>query len=141
MTNFQALVAATQDITDANGESSVIISDGDNGQFMLANLSIADLSESDFIFTMAGSAESTAEKADLSAPLSEGSDALAQDFGINLESDFAALMNRSEFVDHLASFKVDLTDGLFQTDVFDFGTAAPIVESDLFDADLSPLFD
>ena len=141
VTDFQTLIASAQDITDVNGDNFVIIANGDNGQFVLSNLSIADLSESDFIFTTAGSAESTAAKADLSAPVSEGSDALAQDFGINLESDFAALMNRSEFVDHLASFKVDLTDGLFQTDAFDFGTAAPIAASDLFDADLSPLFD
>ena len=141
VTDFQTLIASAQDITDVNGDNFVIIANGDNGQFVLSNLSIADLSESDFIFTTAGSAESTAAKADLSAPVSEGSDALAQDFGINLESDFAALMSRSEFADHLASFEADLTDGLFQTDAFDFGTAAPIVASDLFDADWSPLFD
>ena len=122
VTDFQTLIASAQDITDANGDNFVIISNGDNGQFVLANLSIADLSESDFIFTTAGSAESTAAKVDLSAPVSEGSDALAQDFGISLESDFAALMSRSEFADHLASFEADLTDGLFQTDAFDFGT-------------------
>ena len=80
VTDFQTLIASAQDITDANGDNFVIISNGDNGQFVLSNLSIANLSESDFIFTTAGSAESTAAKADLLAPVSEGSDALAQGF-------------------------------------------------------------
>ncbi len=53
MTDFQTLIASAQDITDANGDNFVIIANGDNGQFVLSNLSTADLSESDFIFSAA----------------------------------------------------------------------------------------
>ena len=53
VTDFQTLIASAQDITDANGDNFVIIANGDNGQFVLSNLSTADLSESDFIFSAA----------------------------------------------------------------------------------------
>ena len=53
VTDFQTLIASAQDITAANGDNFVIIANGDNGQFVLSNLSTADLSESDFIFSAA----------------------------------------------------------------------------------------
>ena len=53
VTDFQTLIASAQDITDANGDNFVIIANGDNGQFVLSNLSTVDLSESDFIFSAA----------------------------------------------------------------------------------------
>ncbi len=132
VTSFQALIAGAEDITDTNGNSFVVLSNGDNGMFVLSNLSAADLSESDFIFaTTSGSESADAAKSDLSAPVSEHDDLLAQDLATDLETDFAALMGRSNFADHPASVSADLTDAFFETSPFNV-VPDSWIEPDLF---------
>jgi len=132
VTSFQALIAGAEDITDTNGNSFVVLSNGDSGMFVLSNLSAADLSESDFIFATTSSAESAeAAKSDLSAPVSEHDDLFTQDLATDLETDFAALMGRSNFADHPASVSADLTDAFFETSPFDF-VPDSWIEPDLF---------
>jgi len=129
VTSFQALIAGAQDITDVNGNSFVILSNGDNGLFVLANLSIADLSESDFIFTTASSAQSAeVAKSDVSTSVSEQDDLFAQNIGVDLDFDFAA---RSEFADHLGSMPADLSDITLETNSFDVGSDGWILQ-DMF---------
>lgn len=137
ITSFQALIAGAQDITDAEGNNLVVLSNGDNGQFVLSNLTIADLSENDFIFTAVGNAESeVADKSGLSAPVSErldttDLDVVSQDLGLDLESDFTALMSRSAFADYFAFAHTDLANGWQQTNLFDFGSD-DWVDADMF---------
>ncbi|GLQ23912.1 hypothetical protein GCM10007853_17860 [Algimonas ampicilliniresistens] len=50
VTDFNALIASAQDNVDANGNSQVIISNGEGGFFVLSNITAADLSVSDFIY-------------------------------------------------------------------------------------------
>jgi len=129
VTSFADLVAAAQDVTDVNGDNFVIISNGDNGLFVLANLSIADLSESDFIFTTASSAQSAeVAKSDVSTSVSEQDDLFAQNIGVDLDSDFSA---RSEFADHLGSMPADLSDITLETSSFDVGSDGWILQ-DMF---------
>jgi Ca2+-binding RTX toxin-like protein len=127
--SFADLVAAAQDVTDVNGDSFVIISNGDNGQFVLANLSIADLSESDFIFTTVSGADSAeAAKSDFSTVVSEHHDLFAQDMGVDLTSDF---VGRSVLADRLGSMPTELTDMILETNPFDVGPDSWVME-DMF---------
>ncbi|GLQ24203.1 hemolysin [Algimonas ampicilliniresistens] len=127
--SFADLVAAAQDVTDVNGDSFVIISNGDNGQFVLANLSIADLSESDFIFTTVSGADSAeAAKSDFSTVVSEHHDLFAQDIGVDLTSDF---VGRSVVADRIGSMPTELTDMILETNPFDVGPDSWVME-DMF---------
>jgi Ca2+-binding RTX toxin-like protein len=131
VTSFQALIAGAEDIIDTNGNSFVVLSNGDNGMFVLSNLSAADLSESDFIFATTSSAESAeAAKSDLSAPVSESIGRSDQadtglDLNVDFSADFVALLGRQDLFEPGLT---DVTDMIFRGDLFDFDAGHAFVE-------------
>ncbi len=98
VTDFNALIASAQDNVDANGNSHVIISNGEGGFFVLSNITAADLSVSDFtyrneapVFT-SGATASVAENQN-SAFTASATDAEGVTLTYSLSGTDAALFN------------------------------------------------